>query len=76
MANTTIPPQGSGADTPFDNLVGVQLVTGGGLTNGNFEFTTSVTSIVIDQSISCILTVCPQAFIRRTKKYGMLCGAK
>ena len=46
MANTTIPPQGSGADTPFDNLVGVQLVTGGGLTNGNFEFTTSVSEKV------------------------------
>jgi hypothetical protein len=37
------PPQtGSGADNSFDNLVGVQLVDGGGLTSGNFTFTTSV----------------------------------
>lgn len=33
----------SGAGTFSDNLVGVQLVNGGGLTLGNFEFRTSVT---------------------------------
>ena len=32
----------SGADTPFDNLVGLQTVTGGGLTQGNFEFDISL----------------------------------
>lgn len=31
----------SGANTPFDDLVGFQLVTGGGLTQANFEFTHS-----------------------------------
>ena len=40
----TCPPQtASGAGTFSDNLVGFQLVTGGGLTQGNFEFSTSVT---------------------------------
>ena len=34
------PPNGSG--TFSDNLVGFQIVDGGGLTQGNFEFTTSV----------------------------------
>ncbi len=34
------PPVGS--DTPFNNTVGLQLTTGGGLTQGNFEFTTSI----------------------------------
>jgi hypothetical protein len=29
----------SGAGTPFDNIVGLQTVQGGGLTQGNFEFT-------------------------------------
>ncbi len=43
MAKFKCPPQyASGAQTPFDNLVGFQLVDGGGLTQGNFEFTTSV----------------------------------
>ena len=38
----TCPPQPvTGAGTFSDNLVGLQLVSGGGLTQGNFEFTTS-----------------------------------
>ena len=44
--NTTkyfYPPRpGSGAATFSDNIVGLQTVEGGGLTQGNFEFTTSV----------------------------------
>jgi hypothetical protein len=40
----TCPPQKpSGEGTFSDNLVGFQLVSGGGLTQGNFEFTTGVT---------------------------------
>ena len=40
----TCPPQtASGSGTFSDNLVGFQLVTGGGLTQGNFEFTTGIT---------------------------------
>ena len=36
------PPQKATADNTFsDNLVGFQLVDGGGLTQGNFEFATS-----------------------------------
>jgi hypothetical protein len=48
MANKfTCPPQvASGSDTFSDNLVGVQLVAGGGLTQGNFNFTTAVTEKV------------------------------
>jgi hypothetical protein len=48
MANKfTCPPQAvSGSDTFSDNLVGVQLVNGGGLTLGNFNFTTTVTEKV------------------------------
>ena len=49
MANTQkttkffYPPRpGSGAATFSDNIVGLQTVEGGGLTQGNFEFTTSV----------------------------------
>ena len=34
------PPSGRG--TFSDNLVGLQIVSGGGLTQGNFEFTTNV----------------------------------
>jgi hypothetical protein len=34
------PPVGS--LTTFDNIVGLQLVTGGGLTQGNFQFTTAI----------------------------------
>ena len=34
------PPVGS--NTTFNNIVGFQLVTGGGLTQGNFEFTTAI----------------------------------
>lgn len=38
----TCPPQKpSGQDTFSDNLVGLQLVSGGGLTQGTFDFTTS-----------------------------------
>jgi hypothetical protein len=36
------PRPSSGAGTFSDNIVGLQLVDGGGLTQGNFEFTTSV----------------------------------
>ena len=46
MANNkfTCPPQpATGAGTFSDNLVGFQLVAGGGLTQGNFEFTKSIT---------------------------------
>jgi len=40
----TCPPQtASGSGTFSDNLVGFQLVQGGGLTQGNFEFTNSIT---------------------------------
>ena len=53
MANTQkttkffYPPRpGSGAATFSDNIVGLQTVEGGGLTQGNFEFTTSVTERV------------------------------
>ena len=39
----TCPPQSaSGQGTFSDNLVGLQLVAGGGFTQGNFEFTTSI----------------------------------
>ena len=40
------PTPGSGTNTPFDNNVGLQTVEGGGLTQGNFEFTTGVTEKV------------------------------
>jgi hypothetical protein len=36
------PRPSSGAGTFSDNIVGLQIVDGGGLTQGNFEFTTSV----------------------------------
>lgn len=40
----TCPPQTATANDTFsDNLVGFQLVDGGGLTQGNFEFTSSLT---------------------------------
>jgi hypothetical protein len=40
----TCPPQSaSGAGTFSDNLVGLQLVDGGGFTQGNFEFTSVIT---------------------------------
>jgi hypothetical protein len=40
----TCPPQSaSGAGTFSDNLVGFQLVAGGGMTQGNFEFTSGIT---------------------------------
>jgi hypothetical protein len=44
MATTkfTCPPQASGQGTFSDNLVGFQLVDGGGFTQGNFEFTTNI----------------------------------
>ena len=40
------PRPGSGASTFSDNIVGLQTVEGGGLTQGNFEFTTGVTEKV------------------------------
>jgi hypothetical protein len=40
----TCPPQQATADNTFsDNLVGFQIVDGGGLTQGNFNFTVSIT---------------------------------
>ena len=36
------PRPGNGAGTFSDEIVGLQTVTGGGLTQGNFEFTTNV----------------------------------
>ena len=36
------PRPGSGGGTFSDNIVGLQLVEGGGLTQGNFDFTTSI----------------------------------
>jgi hypothetical protein len=40
----TCPPQQATADNTFsDNLVGFQVVDGGGLTQGNFDFTVSIT---------------------------------
>ena len=36
------PRPASGAATFSDNIVGLQTVDGGGLTQGNFEFTTNV----------------------------------
>ena len=38
----TCPPQSSAANSFSNNLVGVQLVTGGGLTQANFNFTTGI----------------------------------
>lgn len=38
MSKKYIPIGASGAQTPFDNLVGNQTVQGGGLTQGNFEW--------------------------------------
>jgi hypothetical protein len=40
------PRPGSGSGTFSDNIVGLQTVEGGGLTQGNFEFTTGVTEKV------------------------------
>jgi hypothetical protein len=40
---TCPPTPATGAGTFSDNLVGFQLVAGGGLTQGNFEFVTSIT---------------------------------
>ena len=43
MAKYTCPPQKpSGSGTFADNLVGFQLVQGGGLTNSNFVFSSGV----------------------------------
>lgn len=43
MAKIFIPnTAASGAGTPFDNIVGLQTVQGGGLTQGNFEFTQGI----------------------------------
>jgi len=44
MANYTCPPQRpSGSGTFSDNLVGLQITDGGGLTQGNFTFTSVIT---------------------------------
>ena len=40
------PRPGNGAGTFSDNIVGLQTVDGGGLTQGNFEFTTGITEKV------------------------------
>ena len=40
------PAPNRGSDSFSDDIVGLQLVTGGGLTQGNFAFTTSVTQKV------------------------------
>ena len=40
------PRPGSGTNTFSDNIVGLQLTDGGGLTQGNFEFTTAITEKV------------------------------
>ena len=40
------PRPSSGAGTFSDNIVGFQVVDGGGLTQGNFAFTTSLTEKV------------------------------
>ncbi len=42
MATGNYRAPGNGAGTFSDNLVGFQLVDGGGLTQGNFEFTTAI----------------------------------
>ena len=47
MANRFIPNTAAiGSQTPFDNIVGLQTVDGGGLTQGNFTFTTTVSEKV------------------------------
>jgi len=46
MARRYIPTGPSGAATPFDNIVGLQTVQGGGLTQGNFEFNVGISEKV------------------------------
>jgi hypothetical protein len=47
MAKKFIPnTAASGAGTPFDNIVGLQTVQGGGLTQGNFEFSSQLSEKV------------------------------
>jgi hypothetical protein len=47
MAKKFIPnTAASGSGTPFDNIVGLQTIEGGGLTQGNFEFSTAVSEKV------------------------------
>jgi hypothetical protein len=47
MAQKFIPnTAASGSGTPFDNIVGLQTIQGGGLTQGNFEFSTSLSEKV------------------------------
>jgi hypothetical protein len=41
MANKIFFPPG-GVKTFSDNIVGLQIVDGGGLTQGNFEFTSAI----------------------------------
>jgi hypothetical protein len=43
MSYTCPPQQRISEGTIFDNLVGLQVVQGGGITQGNFNFTTSIT---------------------------------
>jgi hypothetical protein len=43
MSYTCPPQQRISEANPFDNIVGLQVVQGGGLTQGNFQFTTTVT---------------------------------
>ena len=47
MAKFTCPPQpATGAQTFSNNLVGLQLINGGGLTNANFQFTSKTSEKV------------------------------
>jgi hypothetical protein len=43
MSYTCPPQQRISEGTTFDNIVGLQVIQGGGLTQGNFEFITTVT---------------------------------
>jgi hypothetical protein len=53
----TCPPQtASGEGTFSDNLVGLQLVSGGGFTQGNFEFTTGLTEKTNRTSFNVFMT--------------------
>ena len=42
ISKFTCPPQASAQGSFSDNLVGLQIVDGGGLTQGNFQFTTTI----------------------------------
>lgn len=45
MSKYAVPPQGSGQG-PFDNLVGLQMTKGGGLTLANFDFSSNISEKV------------------------------